>query len=228
MKKKHHNNKLNRKQKHELEHELEQESEKKLEYESEQISNDKKHNFSNIKSVNNYNCIGPCYPPNTIYYNPSTLTAIKSKYPSCPINKTEIKINGEKKYIYADKCNESNINGEYLNFDIFDDTVQIANTPNNFLKQIYGIQNISDVVIFLNNSIGTMELYSQKRVLKAIYEVYYKYVEFPKLFFLDKICKILSEIYNLKKISSKDIIHDLDLLKSNTHDIYTFLIKKYS
>ena len=47
-------------------------------------------NFSNVKSINGFNCIGPCYPPNVVYYNPSTLTAIKSEKPTCPIKKREI------------------------------------------------------------------------------------------------------------------------------------------
>lgn len=192
------------------------------------ILTNKNYKFSKIKSVNGYNCIGPCYPPNTIYYNPSTLIAIKSKYPTCPIKKTEIDIDGQKKYIYADKCNVSELNDEYLNFDIFNDSVQIANSSDDFLKQIYKILNISDVVIFLNNSIDIIPIYSQRRILKAIYDVYYKYIEFPKLFFSDKICKILTEIYKLKKISSKDILADLDKIQLNKQDIFLYLVEKYS
>ena len=191
------------------------------------ISNDKEYNFSNIKSVNGYNCIGPCYPANTIYYNPTTLTAIKSNFPTCPVKKKEIDIDGQKKNIFADRCNASDINNEYLYFDIFDDSVQIANSSNDFLKQIYKISDISDVVMFLNNSIDIIPIYSQKRILKAIFEVYYKYIEFPKLFFSDKICKILTEIYKIKKISSKDIISDLDILKSNQYDIFVYFVEKY-
>ena len=190
------------------------------------------HNFSNIITSNGYNCIGPCYPANTVYYNPFTLTAIKAQFPTCPIKKEEIDIEGEKVKIFADKCNISDINEEYMNFDIFDDTVQIANSSDNFLKQIYEIYNISDVVIFLNDSIDIMPIYSQKRILESIFDVYYKYIEFPKQFFSDKINKVLVEIYNINKISSKDIIKELNKISldssSDIQDIYTHLIKKFS
>ena len=190
--------------------------------------NTKDYNFTNTKTVNGYNCIGPCYPANTIYYNPSTLTAIKSKYPTCPIKKTEVNVNGQIKYIFADRCNTSDINDEYLYFDIFDDSVQIANSSDDFLKQIYKIYDISDVVLFLNNSVDIMPIYSQKRILNAIYEVYYKFIEFPKLFFSDKICKVAKEILKLKKISSKDILSDLDKIKLNKQDIFIYIAEKYS
>jgi hypothetical protein len=190
--------------------------------------NSRNYNFSNIKTTNGYNCIGPCYPANTIYYNPSTLTAIKSKFTTCPIKKQSIEIDNKKEYIFADRCDISEINDEYLYFDIFDDSVQIANSPNDFLKQIYKIFDISDVIIFLNNSIDIIPIYSQKRILKAIYEIYYKYIEFPKLFFSGKISKILTEIYKLKKIDPTDIISDLDKIKLNKQDIFLFLAEKYS
>jgi len=187
-------------------------------------------NFTLVKSNDGYNCIGPCYPPNTIYYNPSTLTFIKSSFPSCPIKKREIILdNGNKTTIYADKCNEKDINKGHNYFDIFNDSVQIAETPNMFLKQIYNINNISDVIIFLNYSTDILPLYSQRRLLKAIYEVYYKYIEFPKLFFSKKIIQILKQIYKITyDFGEKKIISDLDEINFKSLDFYNYFLEKYS
>jgi hypothetical protein len=190
--------------------------------------NSNEYKFKNIKSNNGYDCIGPCYPANTIYYNPLTLTPIKSVFPSCPINKKEINESGQKQYIFADKCNATDINDEYLYFDIFDESVQIANSSDNFLKQIYNINNIVDVIYYLNNSINELPIYSQKRFLKAIFEVYYKYVEFPKIFFSDRILLILNEIYKINtKISNKQIMIDLDKINLDSLEIYNYFINKY-
>lgn len=188
-----------------------------------EIKSNKEYKFKNIKTDNGYECIGPCYPANTIYYNPLTLTPIKSAFPTCPINNKETK-----KHIFADKCNILDVNDEYLYFDIFDDSVQIANSSDNFLKQIYNINNIADVVYYLNNSIDEIPIFSQKRILKAIFEVYYKYVEFPKLFFSDRILKILNEIYLIDdKISNKQVMSDLDKINSESLEIYNYFLNKY-
>lgn len=194
-----------------------------------ETNTNKEYKFKNIKSNSGYDCIGPCYPANTIYYNPLSLTPIKSVFPSCPINKKEINESGKKKYIFADRCNILDINDEYLYFDIFDDSVQIANSSDNFLKQIYNIHNIADVVHYLNNSIDEIPLYSQKRILKAIFEVYYKYIEFPKSFFSERILKILNEIYEIdEKITNKQIMLDLDTINSDSVEIYNYFLNKYT
>ena len=192
------------------------------------VSPNEDFNYHNIKTKNGYNCIGPCYPANTVYYNPETLTAIKLPFPSCPIKKKIVEIKGQKNIIFADKCKEEDINDEYLYFDIFEDVLQIARSSNNFLKDIYNIHNISDVIMLLNNALDIMPIYSQKRILKAFYEVYYKYIEFPKLLFAEKILKVLKDIYNIHKLSTKNILKHLDKNKSIKNDIYTYFINKYS
>ena len=137
----------------------------------------------------------------------------------------------KKKFLYADICNASDVNDEYLDFDIFDDSVQIVETSDDFLKQIYEINNISDVVTFLNNFIDNMPIYSQKRILKAIFEVYYKFVEFPKLLFSEKILDVLEDIYKLKKISQKKFfenLEDFEKKKIKYEDIYDYFVKNYN
>jgi hypothetical protein len=193
------------------------------------ISGDMKSNeYVQVKSIDGYNCIGPCYPPNTIYYNPLTLTPIKSKFPSCPIKEVDIVNGGKVITMYADKCNEADISNSYINFDIFSDYVQIAKTSDLFLKQLYGITNISEAIIYLNSSIDTIPIYSQRRLLKAIFEVYWKYVEFPKIFFSKKLVTILKQIYKIShNFDENQIISDLNTIDSKSYDIYRYFLEKY-
>lgn len=185
-----------------------------------------------IISVNGLNCIGPCYPPDTIYYNPLNLVPIRvPSLPSCPTKKYEVDIEGETNTLYYDICHPEDINKGYLTFDVFNDVVQIANTPNNFLKQIYSISNISDLVHFLSNSFDTLPIYSQRRLGKVIFEVYWKYVEFPKSLFIKKLINILIRIYkiDISKLSDeKKIIKELDRINENSLDMYNYLLEKFS
>ena len=175
-----------------------------------------------INSVNGYECIGPCYPSNTVYYNPLNLVPIKNEFPSCPIKSTKITNNiGDKTTIDYDKCNDEDINKGHLHFDIFNDFIQISTSSDNFLKEIYNINDIYDIVKFLSNSIDSLPIYSQRRILKAIYEVYYKYVEFPKLLFSSKLLVVLKNIYKINNFNEKNIISILNDVSSDEIDIYT-------
>lgn len=190
-----------------------------------------KNNSDEVISINGLNCIGPCYPPNTVYYNPLTLTPIKVDLPSCPTKKYDDVIDGEKKNtLYYDICNPEDINKGYLSFDLFNDVVQIANTPNNFLKQIYSINGIADLVHFLSNSFDTLPIYSQRRLAKVIFEVYWKYIEFPKSLFAKKLIEILNQIYRIDKnklSDEKKIIKALDKINADSLDLYDYFMNKF-
>lgn len=183
-------------------------------------------NYSNnkIKSIEGYDCIGPCYPPNTFFYNPSNLGLIINPYPSCPIKEKKI-INDDntiQKKMSA-KCKEEDINKGHTYFDIFSDTTQIATTPYNFLSEIYNLSNLFDIVHFLSNDFDILPIYTKRRLLEAIYSTYYKYIEFPKLLFAKKILVVLENIYKIKDLNTDKILIKLnnkELIKSA--DLYSF------
>ena len=129
-------------------------------------------------SKNGYNCIGPCYPSNTLFYNPMNLNGYYSKNDSyCPINKVYDET--LQKNIFVDKCNKNDISIDYKKFNIFDNTFKIATTKNLFLIQIYNINDINDVINFINDSINLLPIYSQKRIISCIFNVYSKNNNFP-------------------------------------------------
>ena len=177
------------------------------------INNNFKNNNDDkkIKSVEGYDCIGPCYSSNTYYYNPLDLSIISNSYPSCPIKPiNSIDSKGQISKKKSDKCFEEDINKGKLYFDIFSDHIQIATSSFNFLSQIYNLNNISDVVHFLSYTIDTLPIYSQRRLLGAIYDVYYKYIEFPKLLFCKKLLFVLTDIYKITGLDENKIKLKLD------------------
>lgn len=177
-----------------------------------------------IKSTEGYDCIGPCYPSNTIFYNPSNLGLVINPYPSCPIKEQKIINPDNTTYTkISAKCDENDINKGHLYFDIFSDTIQIATSSDNFLSEIYNLNNITDNVRFLSNEFDTLPIYSQRRLLNAIYYTYYKYVEFPKLLFAKKFLFILKNIYKITNLNTDKIIFKLNNLEhTNSKDLYSF------
>ena len=84
--------------------------------------------------------------------------------------------------------------------------------------------NIEDVVNFLDYSLDILPIYSHRRILKAIFETYYKYVEFPKLLFAKKIIIVLKKIYKITNLDEKKIVHDLNKINSESLDLYSYFL----
>lgn len=191
------------------------------------ISNNSTNNnidTNKIKSIEGYECIGPCYPANTYYYNPSNLALISNSYPSCPIKEQQIvNPDGSMYKKLSAECDEKDIGKGKLYFDIFDDNIQIATSSSNFLSEIYSLSTITDIVRFLTNDFDNLPIYSQRRLLEAIYSAYYKYIEFPKLLFVKKLLYILKNIYKITNLNEDKIIHKLNNIEpTDTGNLYTY------
>lgn len=173
--------------------------------------------FKQIKTVNGQNCIGPCYPPQTAFYNPLYMTGLIFDYPACPIQ--SVTIDGHQKD--ADRCEEPDQNFSQLQYDMFDNSVQIVKNDDMFLSQIYQIDDIHQMLDFIDTTLEQLPIYSQRRLLRAIYYVYHKFPEFPMNNFVDKLCVVMDKIYNLK-ISSQDLSKRLKKLPEDAN-FYEFL-----
>lgn len=189
------------------------------------ISKSKKLNIYDLPiSKNGNECLAPCYPPNTLFYHPLSLKSfIFENQNTCPINKT---INSDDEVIFAEECDSKDVTNDYKNFNIFEDMVQIANTPKAFLAQIYNIKLVEDVLRFLNDSIDELPIYSQKRILNCMYLTFNKNENFPKELFSEKIKNIIKNIYKLN-ISVEKIVKKI-FVEKNIDDIFIYLFKKYS
>ncbi len=170
-------------------------------------------------------CIGPCYPPNTVFYHPLYFRVLESADNEyvCPIERNEI----EGEVDIVDKCEPGNNTYNPKTFDIFEDVVQIANTPKLFLKQIYGITNIEECIKYLNDDFDANPVYSQKRIVNAIIQTWIKNPNFPLQLISYKVKYILEKIYKIdvkiEKISKK--ISDIND-KQNYTDIFDYFLNK--
>jgi hypothetical protein len=176
-------------------------------------------------------CIGPCYPKNTLFYNPLTLQSIKSKDQNlCPIDPTTLKeINGNNNMLEADTCNLNNDNFDYENYDMFEDILQIAINFDVFLKQIYDISNFQQVNHFIENNINELPILSQKRLINSIYQVYKDDDSFPTENYILVIKHILKDLYNIDAKSKKIINYIMsNKYKTNWNDLFEYLFKKLS
>lgn len=184
----------------------------------------KKKNIYNLpKSINNNDCLAPCYPPNTIYTHPIYFTPVIFNNITCPILE---KKNADGDLIRIDICDKDDLNDDYINFDIFEPILHIANTSKSFLEQIYNIFTIQDVNKYLEDSIDELPIYTQKRLLNTIYLVYESNISFPKDLFVEKVHNILKKIYKINLPTEK--IYRKIYSDKNIQDIFDYFSYKYS
>lgn len=172
----------------------------------------------------NNNCIGPCYPPNTVYYHPTHLiTLYDDEDYTCPI----IRDVSSGLIDYNQKCNYD----APQNTDDTDLLITFSNNSYSFLKDIYNIKNYDDVINYLDINIRDLPIFSQKRILNSIYNVYINNENFPNKKFIYRIKNILEIVYNLKLNSKKiydNIINIRNKKKYNiNNDIFIYLYNKY-
>ena len=175
-------------------------------------------------------CIGPCYPKNNFIYNPITFQLKKSDESNCPIkpyndsnnekiNFKECNYKGDKDYLYFDVLNNNN---PYL---------IISKNDDYFLKEIYNLNDLNQVYDFINNELNNLPIYSQKRIINAIFNTYIRDDLFPNNFYVNYIKNILLSIYQIK-LSSEKILKNIIKIKNqdviDIEDIFQFLFNKYS
>jgi hypothetical protein len=174
-------------------------------------------------SKNNKNCIGPCYPPNVLFYNPLTLTVSTNTNAACPI----VREFSKDEYKDVDICNIEDISYDYSKYESFEDIIQIISTPHLFLKQIYKINNYSDALLFMQDSMDFLPIYSQRRIISSLFLEYRFKSNFVNKLFITKVKNIIKNIYNIK-LHSIDIKNKiLDIIdKENYIDLFYYLTKK--
>lgn len=169
------------------------------------------------KTSDNLKCIGPSYPPNTLFYHPQTGEAFKSNNVVCPVNiynKNNVKFNISNK-----------INHDFLNMEI--EKSFIPDNYNEFLTKIYNINSFYDSNTFLSNN-SNLNYISKSRIINSIYKVYKSNPEFPSDLFCSNIKDILVNYHNINIDSSKikrKIIINKD--KKNWANILDFFITNY-
>ena len=154
------------------------------------------------KSVNNYQCIGPCYPRNKWVLHPNTLEYISNTETSfCPINGIT-KLDPETKTYYVkhdDKCiiekdednsstqseEESTMNAvlPYLGFNLTD-----------FLIQFYNISSYEEGIDWIEKN-PTVPLLTKKRIFEIILYIYGNKIDIIDNRTIDFFIEIIKQIY---------------------------------
>jgi hypothetical protein len=196
------------------------------------VTYNKNINQNKIISKNGYECLTPCVKPNTLFYNPITLQAIIEDFPACPIyRKNKHDPDNKDQILVHDRCNlNDNSKINYKKQNIFDDNIYFCSSSKEFLIEIYNINNIIDIINFLNDNLNELPDYTQKRLLNYIYDVYILNDDFPYELFSQKIIDVFNKIYKIKldlhKIIKKIKNNKLDNKKNI--NIIDYLFNKYS
>jgi len=129
------------------------------------------------KSIDGYQCIGPCYKKNTFYHHPiDNITLYSKEYNTCPITKrTEYnKITKLNDPIYNAPCLFPDKNIKEPEYDY----IMISTIPFNstvFIKNIYDLKTLEEFYKWLD--INKTNLYTtKKRVFERGINVYSDYI----------------------------------------------------
>ena len=132
------------------------------------------------KSINNIQCVGPCYKKNTKVLHPIYLNVVTNNEANffCPtIERTQI-TNGKKYSVYVDECNEINYNKKNVNvnskFELLFPYIDF--NPIIFLNLFYNINNFGDVMDWINNN-KYLPLDNKERVFNLGLDAFIKNIE---------------------------------------------------
>jgi hypothetical protein len=168
------------------------------------------------KTINNYDCVGPAYPPNTLFYHPQTGQPLKSNKIICPINYT---INPSKPFDFCKSADPNFSDLEHLPVNINNKT---------FLSNLYNISSLYDADNYLKSNNSNYNYITKSRIINSIYKVFKTENEFPSDTFCFSIKDILLKYHNidipLSKIKQKIIDNKNN---KNWANLFDFFIVNY-
>jgi len=135
------------------------------------------------KSIDNFQCVGPCYKKNTKILHPIYLNIVTDKEDFfCPTAERIEIINGKKYPVYVDKCNEMNYNKKNINvnskFELLFPYIDF--NPVIFLNLFYNINNFGDVMNWIYNN-KYLPLDNRERVFNLGLDAFIKNIELIEL-----------------------------------------------
>jgi len=183
------------------------------------------------KSINGKQCIGPCYPKNTIFFHPQTLLAYKDDINNCP---TSNFYNQEKDEIFwVDVCGKPTATDEDIKLNILSPPI-IFNCQS-FLEIYYDIKSFEDAISWIaeNNS----SLLTKLRVMECSWQVWgdnFNTINDQLIEFYINVIKkiwikdIYTEIFNYIKIDNNNILFKVNNDKKSLNKVekINFYIKK--
>lgn len=184
-----------------------------------------KTSFKYPKSRNNFQCIGPCYQPNTWIVHPLTLEYITDNInPFCPVKQWDyIDETGKKIPRVTDVCyhptESKDLSGKEFEMNIL--TPNIDFNYEQFLKIFYNIHSFEDAIDWIDSKKNNSSLLTRMRIMDCAWHAYGRnvniidhrvvefYIELAKK-------KWISDIY--KKINKYIHIRDSKIMFGNPND----------
>jgi hypothetical protein len=136
------------------------------------------------KSINNNQCVGPCYKKNTKILHPIYLNVVTNNEKNffCPTVERKDIVNGKKISTYVDECNEINYNKKNINtkskFELLFPYIDF--NPIIFLNLFYNINNFGDVIDWIYNN-KYLPLDNKERVFNMGLDSFFKNLELIEL-----------------------------------------------
>lgn len=152
------------------------------------------------KTKNNYQCIGPCYPANTMVIHPTQLEFVtEGPLPFCPI--AEIMYNdpktGETYRKSTDTCynpiEKNNLNKTQIELNML--TPYVDFNPEQFLNIYYGIHSFDEAMNWIDDN-QHLPFMTKLRIINSAISAFYKSIGL----FDSRFCLFFGEYIKLKKI----------------------------
>lgn len=151
-------------------------------------------------TIENNQCIDECYYPNTIIIHPYTLEKISNtSAPFCPINPKYDSNVG--KIVKIGECKHPTHKIQQLDkkFELGMLNPYIEFQNKTFISLYYNIHNIQDGNIWLKNNKNIQHLYTRKRILNCIFNVYGPVMDIIDDAIVDTLLDIIKQKY-IKKM----------------------------
>lgn len=181
------------------------------------------------KSKNNYQCVGPCYPPGTMVVHPTQLEFVtESPLPFCPIAEifTEDPKTGETIKKSTDTCynptEKNDINKSQLELNIL--TPHIDFNSEHFLKIYYKIFSFDSALNWIDEN-KHCPLGTKTRIINCTLEVYNDNIELFDIrfsnFFIEylKVKKIKKIYENIHKNIGIDTSENIFIVKEKQNNL---------
>jgi hypothetical protein len=127
-------------------------------------------NLKYSKSINNRQCLGPCYKKNTKIIHPLYLDIVSYNKSFCPVVEYIVKENNKQKYAYTDECIENQ--GKYdLNYEYNLLNPDLGFSSSNFLSIYYNITNFSEGIKWISDN-NNLSIDTRERIFNLIFDAY--------------------------------------------------------
>lgn len=169
------------------------------------------------KSKNNFQCLGPCYPANTLVIHPTYLETVTDKnHAFCNVNEWEYvdPVTGKKKDEITDMCTNpidardiKKISKEIESHML---TPFIEFSAEHFLKMYYNIYSFEDSLAWIDSNNST-PLNTRIRIINSSLRVFGKNIEMFDGRFVDFFVELLKKNHMSKIYNSLSPYIDIDM-----------------